>query len=57
MRNIFVIYIMVMSASLVVQVVKNLPAMQEIWVQFLGQEEPLEQEMAIHSSILPWRIP
>ena len=57
MRNIFVIYIMVMSASLVAQMVKNLPAMQETWVQFLGQEEPLEKEMAIHSSILPWRIP
>ena len=57
MRNISVIYIMVMSASLVAQMVKNLPAMQETWVQFLGQEEPLEKEMAIHSSILPWRIP
>ena len=39
------------------QTVKNLPAMQEIWVQFLGQEDPLEKGMATHSSILAWRIP
>ena len=38
-------------------VVKNLPAMQETWVQSLGQEDPLEKEMATHSSILAWRIP
>ena len=37
--------------------VKNLPAMQEIQVQTLGQEDPLEKEMAIHSSILAWRMP
>ena len=37
--------------------VKNLPAMQETWVQSLGQEYPLEEEMATHSSILAWRIP
>jgi len=37
--------------------VKNLPAMQETWVQFLGQEDPLEKETANHSSILAWRIP
>ena len=37
--------------------VKNLPAMQEIQVQTLGQEDPLEKEMAIHSSILAWRLP
>ena len=37
--------------------VKNLPAMQETWVQSLGQEDPLEEEMATHSSILAWRIP
>ena len=36
--------------------VKNPPAMQEIWVQSLGQEDPLEKEMAIDSSILAWRI-
>ena len=39
------------------QVVKNLPAMQETWVQSLGGEDPLEWEMATHSSILAWRIP
>ena len=38
------------------QTVKNLPAMQETQVQFLGQEYPLEKEMATHSSILAWRI-
>ena len=44
-------------ASLVTQMVKNQPAMQETWVQSLGQEDPLEKGMAIHSSILAWRIP
>ena len=37
--------------------VKNLPAMQETWVQSLGQEDPLEKEMATHPSIRAWRIP
>ena len=37
--------------------VKNLSAMQETWVQSLGQEDPLEEGMATHSSILAWRIP
>ena len=37
--------------------VKNLPVMQETWVRSLGQEDPLEKEMATHSSILAWRIP
>ena len=37
--------------------VKHLPAMQETWVQSLGQEDPLEKEMATHSNILAWRIP
>ena len=36
--------------------VKNLPAKQETWVQALGWEDPLEKEMAIHSSILAWKI-
>ena len=44
-------------ASLVAQMVKNLPAMQETWVRSLGWDDPLEKEMAIHSSILAWRIP
>ena len=43
--------------SLVVQMVKNLPVMQEIRVQSLGQEDPLEKGMATHSSILAWRSP
>ena len=44
-------------ASLVAQMVKNLPAMQETWVQSLGQKDPLEKGMATQSSILAWRIP
>ena len=44
-------------ASLVAQSVKNLPAMQEAWVQSLSREDPLEKGMATHSSILAWRIP
>ena len=45
------------GVSLVAQLVKHLPAMKETWVQSLGQEDPLEKEMANHSSILAWRIP
>ena len=45
------------ETSLVVQMVKNLPAIQETWIQSLSQEDPLEKEMATHSSILAWRIP
>ena len=44
-------------ASLVAQLVKNPPAMQETWVKFLGWENPLEEGVATHSSILVWRIP
>ena len=44
-------------ASLVAQTVKNPPAMRETWVQSLGWEDPLEEGMATHSSILAWRIP
>ena len=44
------------SASLVAQMVKNLPAIQETWVQSLGQEDSPEEEMATHSSILAWKI-
>ena len=43
--------------SLVTQMVKNPPAMQETWVQSLGGEDPLEKGMATHSSILAWKIP
>ena len=39
------------------QLVKNLPAMQDTWVPSLGWEDPLEKDMASHSSILAWRIP
>ena len=45
------------GASLMSQTVKNLPAIQETWVQSLGREDPLEKEMATHSSIFAWRIP
>ena len=44
-------------ASVVAQMVKNLPAMQETRVQSLGQEDPWEKGMATHTSILAWRIP
>ena len=44
------------EASLVAQTVKCLLAMQETWVRFLGREDPLEKEMAIHSSTLAWKI-
>ena len=45
------------GASLVAQEVKNMPAMQETWVQSLVQEDVLEKGRATHSSILAWRIP
>ena len=45
------------SGETVAQLVKNLPAILETWIQFLGWEDPLEKEKAIHSSILAWRIP
>ena len=51
------IYLFIYGASLVAQVIKNPLAMQETWVQSLGQEEPLEKRMATHSSILAWIIP
>ena len=44
-------------ASLVAQMVKRLSAMQDTWVLSLGQEDPLEKEMAAHSSSLAWKIP
>ena len=43
--------------TLVAQMIKNLPEMQETWVQSLGWEEPVEKEMATHPSILAWRVP
>ena len=45
------------GASRVTQMVKYLSAMQETWVRSLGQEDPLEKDMATHSSILAWEIP
>jgi len=45
------------KGSLVVQAVKNLPAMNKIWVQSLGWEVPLEEGVATHYSILAWRMP
>ena len=46
-----------MVSSLVAQTVKCLSTMQETWVRSLGQEDPLEKEMATHSSVLAWKIP
>ena len=46
-----------LQASLVVQTVNNLPAMQETWVCSLGREDPLEKGIATHFSILAWRTP
>ena len=45
------------TASLVAQIVQNLPAVQEAWVRSLGEEDPLEKEMVFHPSILTWEIP
>ena len=45
------------STSLVAQMVKRLPTMQETQIQFLGREDLLEKEMTIHSSTLAWKIP
>ena len=46
-----------MKASLITQFIKNLPAVQETCVRSLGQEDPLEKEMANHSNIVAWKIP
>ena len=50
-------FLMFCRASLVSQMVKRLPAVQETWARSLGQEDPLEKEMATHSSTLAWKIP
>ena len=57
MRKTLKIQLAHLGASLVAQMVKNLPAVQETWVQSLGWEDPLEKGMATHSSILAWIIP
>ena len=46
-----------MGTGLVAKLVKDLPAMQATWVRFLGWEDPMEEGMATHSSVLAWRIP
>ena len=56
-RSMFVPSDLLYRASLVAQMVKNLPAMQEVQVPSLGQEDTLEKGMTTHSSILAWRIP
>ena len=48
---------LILQAFLVAQMVKNLHTMRETWVRSLGWEDPLEEDMAIHSNILAWRIP
>ena len=55
--NLFIAYIHLYGASLLAQTAKNLPTMWETWVPLLGWEDPLEEEMATHSSILAWRVP
>ena len=54
---IFLNFLLFPGASLVAQLVKNLPAMRETWVRSLGRDDPLEKEMATHSSILARKIP
>ena len=56
-KHCFISFDVKIGASLVTQIVNNLPAMQETWVQSLGWEDPLEKGMATHPSILAWRIP
>ena len=56
-ENINSLVLSLLWATLVAQKVKNPPAMRETWVRSLGWEDPLEKEMATHSSILTWRIP
>ena len=57
LRALLCSYLLSPHSSLVAKRLKCLPLMQETWVRFLGQEDPLEKEMATHSSILAWRIP
>ena len=56
MRNHLRCFMKLKGVSLVVQMVKNPPTMQETWIQSLGQEDPLEKGMALYSGILAWRI-
>ena len=57
MTEFALVFALVLRTFLVAQTVKRLPIMQETRVQSLGWEDPLEEEMATHSSILAWRIP
>ena len=57
LRSHMVTHVSIFRASLVAQLVKNPPAMQETWVRSLGWEDPLEKGKATHSSILVWRTP
>ena len=50
-------YLKITKTSLLAQMIRSLPAMQETWVRSLGWEDPLEKEIATHSSILAWKIP
>ena len=56
-KNMFGITLDSSGPSLMTYMVKNLPTMQETWVQFLGWEDALEKEMATYSSVLAWRSP
>ena len=56
-RQTFVGKVMSLLFNMLSRLVKNLTAMQETWVQSLGWDDPLENEMAAHSSLLAWRIP
>ena len=51
------VWLLIVRASLVAQVIKNVPAIQETWARSLGWEDLLEEGLATHSSILAWRIP
>ena len=57
-ENILLTFMVALSrTSLVAQTVKHLSTVQETWVRSLGREDPLEKEMAIHSSTIAWKIP
>ena len=55
--NLWIYRVNIYGASLKAQLVKNLPATQETWIQSLGWEDPLEKGKVTHSNILAWRIP
>ena len=57
MTFVYVFFLWYSLGALLTQMIKNLPAIQETWVPFLGGEDPLEKRMATHASILAWRLP